>query len=210
MYQPVYLSSHVPNCSKCTKTYQLWYLVCENSVTSVTVPNVTAVPNVTLAPKVLKMTKNHSSVPKMYQKATCCTYWCSVPTSVPNVTCTKLHQMYQNLPVMISSVWNNVTSVTVPNVTGVPNVTPASKVLKMTKNHSSLPKMYQKATCCTYWCILIGVVYQPVYQTSHVTKCTKYTKTHQGWCLVRITNVTRVTVPNVTGVPNVTTVPIVP
>jgi len=60
--------------------------VCKNNDTSVTVPNVTAVPNVTPAPKVLKMTKNYSSVPKMYQKATWCTYWCSVPTGVPNVT----------------------------------------------------------------------------------------------------------------------------
>jgi len=69
--------------------------VCKNNVTSVsvTVPNVTAVPNVTPARKVLKMTENHSSVPKMYQKATWCTYWCNVPTGVPNVTCNKMHQM---------------------------------------------------------------------------------------------------------------------
>ena len=53
----------------------------------------------------------------------------------------------------------------------VPNVTPAPKVLKMTKNHSSVPKMYQKQLG-----VLIGVVYQMVYQTLHVTKCTKCTK----------------------------------
>jgi len=50
--------------------------------------------------------------------------------------------------------------------------------------------------------VLIGVVCQPVYQTSHVTKCTKCTKTHQGRCLVCKTNVTSITVPIVTGVPN--------
>ena len=38
-----------------------------------------------------------------------------------------------------------------------------------TKNHSSVPKMCQKASWCTYWCsVPIGV---------HVTKCTKCTKT---------------------------------
>jgi len=119
---------------------------------------------------------------------------------VPN--CTKCAKTYQSWYLVCK---NNVTSVIVPNVTAVPNVTPAPKVLKMTKNHSSVPKMYQKQLG-----VLIGVVYQMVYQTLHVTKCTKCTKTHQGWCLVCKTNVTNVTVPIVTGVPNVRTVPIVP
>ena len=86
--------SHAPKCTKCTKTHQGLCLACKNNVTSVTVPNVTGVPNVTSTPNVPKMTKNHYSVPKMCQKATWCTKWCSVPTGVPNVTCNKMHQMY--------------------------------------------------------------------------------------------------------------------
>jgi len=94
VYQPVHLTSHAPKCTKCTKTHQGLCLACKNNVTSVTVPNVTGVPNVTSTPNVPKMTKNHYSVPKMCQKATWCTKWCSVPTGVPNVTCNKMHQMY--------------------------------------------------------------------------------------------------------------------
>jgi len=68
VYQPVYLTSHVPNCTKCTKTYQGWYLVCKNNVISVTVPNVTGVPNVTSAPNVPKMPKNHFVCQKCTKK----------------------------------------------------------------------------------------------------------------------------------------------
>ena len=60
--------------------------MCKNSVTSVTVPNVTGVPNVTSTPNVPKMTKNHCSVPK------CAKQVLGVPTR-----CTKRH-MYQNAP----------------------------------------------------------------------------------------------------------------
>ena len=86
VYQLVYQMSHAPKCTKCTKTHQELCLACKNSVTSVTVPNVTGVPNVTCTPIVPKMTKNHRSVPKMSQTG----------TRVPN-RCTKRH-MYQNAP----------------------------------------------------------------------------------------------------------------
>jgi len=56
------------------------------------VPNATDVPNVKTAPNVPKMTNNDPSVPK----PTLCINWCSVATGVPNVKCTKMHQMYQN------------------------------------------------------------------------------------------------------------------
>ena len=123
--------------------------VCKNNVISVTVPNVTGVPNVTSVPNVPKMPKNHSWVPKMYQKATWYTYWCSVPTGVPNVTCTKMHQKYQNLSGLCLACENSVTSVTVPNVTGVPNETSTPNVPKMTKNQYNLPKMCQTGPRCT-------------------------------------------------------------
>ena len=137
--------SHVPNCTKSMKTYQ-GYLVCKSNVISVTVPNVASVPNVTSAPNVPKMPKNHSCVLKMYQKATCCTYWCSVSTGVPNVTCTKITKTYQGLCLACK---NSITSVTVPNVTGVPNVTSTQNVPKMTRNHSSVLKLSQTGTRCT-------------------------------------------------------------
>ena len=54
--------SHAPKCTKCTKTHQGLCLACKNSVTSVTVLNVTGVPNVTSTPTVQKMIKNHCSV----------------------------------------------------------------------------------------------------------------------------------------------------
>ena len=47
--------------------------------------------------------------------------------------------------------------------------------------------------------VLIGVVYQLVYQTSQSPKCTKCTKTHQGLCPACKNSVTSVTVPNVAG-----------
>ena len=57
MYQPVYLTSHLSNCTKCPKTYHGWHLVYKKNVISVTVPNVNGVPNVTSAPNVPKMPK---------------------------------------------------------------------------------------------------------------------------------------------------------
>jgi len=39
-----------------------------NSVSSVSVPNVTGVPNVTIVPNVPKMTKNDASMPKSYSE----------------------------------------------------------------------------------------------------------------------------------------------
>ena len=68
VYQPVYLSSHVPNCTKCIESYHAWYLVYKNNVISVTVPNVTGVPNVTSAPNVPKMPKNHFVCQKCNKK----------------------------------------------------------------------------------------------------------------------------------------------
>jgi len=94
---------------------------------------------------------------------------------------------------------NNVISVTVPNVTGVPNVTSAPNVPKMPKNHFVCQKCTKKSLG-----VLIGVVYQLVYQTSQSPKCTK---THQGLCPACKNSVTSVTVPNVIGVPNVTSNP---
>ena len=110
--------------------------------------------------------------------------------------CTKCTKTHQGLCLACK---NNVTSVTVPNVTGVPNVTSTPNVPKMTKIIIVCQKCAKKLLG-----VPNGVVYQPVYQTSHVTKCTKCTKNHQGWCLVCKNNVTSVTVPNVTGVPKVT------
>ena len=132
----------------------------------------------------------------------CSTYWCSVPTGVPNVTCTKWTKTHQRICLAYK---NNVTRVTVPNVTGVPNVT-------STQTYRKWPKIILVCQKCAKKLLGVpnGVVYQPVYQTSHVIKCTKCTKNHQGWCLVCKSNVTSVTVPNVTGVPNVTSAPNVP
>jgi len=129
VYQPVYLSSHAPNCTECIETYQEWYVMCKNNVISVTVPNVTGVPNVTSS----QMCRKCPKIILVCQK------------------CTK-------------------------------------KLLG----------------------VLIGVVYQPVYQTSHAPKCTKSTKSHQGLCLACKNNVTNINVPNVTGVPNVTSTQNVP
>jgi len=187
------------------QTYQLWYLVCKNNVTSVIVSNVTAVANVTPAPKVLKMTKNHSSVPKRAKKlfGVLGVVYQPVYQTSHVIKCTKCTKTHQGWCVVCK---NNVTSVTVPNVTGVKNVTPARHTYR------KWPKIILVCQKCAKKLlgVLTGVVYQPVYQTSHVTKCTKCTKTHQGWCLVCKTNVTSINVPNVNGVPNVTTVPIVP
>ena len=99
----------------------------------------------------------------------------------------------------------NVISVTVPNVTGVPNVTSSQMYRKC-------PKIILVCQKCTKKLlgVLINVVYQPVYQTSHAPKCTKCTKTHQGLCLACKKSATSVTVPNVTGVPNVTSTQNVP
>ena len=99
----------------------------------------------------------------------------------------------------------NVISVTVPNVTGVPNVTSGPNVPKM-------PKIIIVCQKCTKKLlgVLIGVVYQLVYQTSHAPKCTKSTKSHQGLCLACKNSVTSISVPTVTGVANVTYTPNVP
>ena len=185
------------------QTYQLWYLVCKNNVTSVIVSNVTAVANVTPAPKVLKMTKNHSSVPKRAKKlfGVLGVVYQPVYQTSHVIKCTKCTKTHQGWCVVCK---NNVTSVTVPNVTGVKNVTPARHTYR------KWPKIILVCQKCAKKLlgVPIGVVYQPVYQMSYVTKCTKCTKTHQGWCLVSQvckTNVTSVTVPNVTGVQNLTT-----
>jgi len=65
----------------------------------------------------------------VYQKikATECTYWCSVPTGVPNVKCTKVQQVYQNALRMMPSVLNNDPILSVSNTTGVTNVTKRSE-----------------------------------------------------------------------------------
>ena len=66
---------------------------------------------------------------------------CSVPAGVPNVKCTKVHQMYQNSQGMMPSVQINTDPIpSVPNATGVPNVTTVPIVPKMTKNDPSVPK----------------------------------------------------------------------
>ena len=89
------------------------------------------------------MTNNDPSVPKTTE----CTNWYSVPTGVPNVKCTKVHQMYQNSQGMMPSVQINTDPIpSVPNATGVPNVKTVPNVLKITNNDPSLPKhdlMYQ-------------------------------------------------------------------
>jgi len=138
VYQPVYLTSHLSNCTKCTKTYQGWCQACKTTVASVTVPNVTGVPNVTSTPNVPKMPKNHSRVPKMYKRLLGVligvVYQLVYQTSqAPKCTkCTKTHQG------LCLACKKSATSVTVPNVTGVPNVTSTQNVPKMTKNHSEL------------------------------------------------------------------------
>jgi len=100
-----------------------------------------------------------------------CTNWCRVLTSVPNVKCSKVHQMYQNSLKMMSSVLNVDLILSVPNVTGVPNVPTVPNVPKMTMNDPRVPKSYlvyqQK-----------HVVHQPMCQTSSIPKCAKCTKTH--------------------------------
>jgi len=53
--------------------------------------NATGVRNVKTVPNVPQMTKKDPSVPKKQ-----CTNWSSVPTGVPNVQYTKVHQIYQN------------------------------------------------------------------------------------------------------------------
>jgi len=149
VYQPVYLTSHVPNYSKCTKTYQGWCQACKTTVASVTVPNVTGVPNVTSTPNVPKMPKNHSRVPKMYKRLLGVligvVYQLVYQTSqAPKCTkCTKTHQG------LCLACKKSATSVTVPNVTGVPNVTSTQNVPKMTKNHCSVPKMCRTSSRCT-------------------------------------------------------------
>jgi len=100
---------------------------------------------------------------------------------------------------------NNVISVTVPNITSVPNVTSAPNVPKMPKIILLCQKCETKLLS-----VLINVVYQPLYQTSHAPKCTECIKTYKGLCLACKNSVTSVTVPNVTGVPNVTFTPNVP
>jgi len=116
--------------------------------------------------------------------------------------CTKWTKTHQGICLVCK---NNVTRVTVPNVTGVPNVT-------STQTYRKWPKIILVCQECAKKLLGVpnGVVYQPVYQTSHVIKCTKCTKNHQGWCPVCKNSVTSVTVPNVTGVPNVTSAPNVP
>ena len=149
MYQPVYLTSHVPNCTKCTNTYQGWYLVYKNNVISFNVPNVTGVPNVTSAqmyrkcPKIILVCRKCTKKPLgvligvVYQLVYQTSQW---------PKCTKCIKTHQGL---CPACKNSVTSVTVPNVTGVPNVTSNPNVQKMTKNHCSVPKMSQTGSRCT-------------------------------------------------------------
>ena len=114
--------------------------MCKNNVISVTVPNVTGVPNVTSSqmyrkcPKIILCAKN---VPKSnyVNLLVQCTNWC---------TKRHMHENAPNVPKLIRDyvqrVKNSVTSVDVPNVTGVPNVTSNPNVPKMTQNHYNLPK----------------------------------------------------------------------
>jgi len=99
----------------------------------------TGVPNVNIVPNIPKIANNNPSVPK---KTTKCTNWCSVPSGVPNVKFTKVHQVYQNSLGMMPSVLNTDYILSVPNATGVPNVTTVPSVPKMTMNDPSLPKSY--------------------------------------------------------------------
>ena len=89
-------------------------------------------------PNVPKMTKNDPSVPKdyltLYPHRTLwrytnavlllllCINCCSELTNVPNVKCTIVHQMYQNLQEMMPSVLSTGPILSVPNATGVSNV----------------------------------------------------------------------------------------
>ena len=78
-------------------------------------PNVTGVPNVLTVPNVPKMTMNNPSVPKSYlayQQIQC-------TTGVPNVKCTKVHQMYQNSLGMMPSVLSTGPILSVPKYNGV-------------------------------------------------------------------------------------------
>jgi len=64
----------------------------------------------------------------------------SVPTGVPNVKYTKVHQMYQNSLRMVPSVLSTDPIVSVPNAAGVLNVPTVPNLPKMTKNDASVPK----------------------------------------------------------------------
>jgi len=78
--------------------------------------------------------------------------------------------MYQNsLGMMADYLLNTDANVSAPKATGVSNVNIVLNVLKMTNTILRYQKPLSVAT---------GVVYQPVYQTSSVPTCTKYTKTH--------------------------------
>jgi len=78
-------------------------------------------------------------------------------TGVPNVKCTKMHQMYQNALKMLPCVLNTDSILSVPNVTGVPNVPTVSNVPKMTTHMPKSYLVYQQKN--------LILVYQPVYQT---------------------------------------------
>ena len=149
MYQPVYLTSHVPDCTKCTNTHQGWYLVYKNNVISVTLPNITGVPNVTSAPNVPKMHK----IILVWQKCTkkllgelIGVVYQQVYQTSHAPKCTKSTKSHQGLCLACK---NSVTSISVPTVTGVPNVTYTPNVQKMTKNRCSVPKMSQTGSRCT-------------------------------------------------------------
>ena len=82
------------------------------------------------------MTMNHPCVPKSYlayQQIQC-------TTGVPNVKCTKVHQMYQNSLGMMPSVLSTGPILSVPKYNGVPNVTTVPIVPKMIKNDPGVPK----------------------------------------------------------------------
>jgi len=71
---------------------------------------------------------------------------------------------------MMSNILNTDPILSVPNATAVPNV---NTVLNRTEND-------QEQSLCAKSPLSVpsGVMYQPVYQTLRVPKCTKLTKTH--------------------------------
>ena len=140
VYQLVYQTSQSLKCTKCTKIHPGLCLACKNSVTSVTVPNVTGVPNVTSTPNLQKMTKNHCSVPKMCQTGT---------------RCTKRH-MYQNA--------QNVEKRTRRDRSRCDDTRYRTKI---TFYVPSVPKMCQKATWCTKWCSVPTGVPNVTYAKLH-------------------------------------------
>ena len=78
--------------------------------------------------------------------------------------------MYGNSLGMMSNVLNTDPVLSVRKTTGVPNVNIVPNIPKIANNNPSVPKKPLS--------VPTGVVYQAVYQTSSLPKCTKCTKTH--------------------------------